>query len=73
MYSIQFADLKAFIQFITGSPVPVGTIVRFIDHEETEAIVANACGRQLTLSTLIKEVSMLALLAIVSSRQYTMP
>ena len=55
MYSIQFADLKAFVQFITGSPVPVGTIiVRFTD-DEAEAIVANTCGRQLTLSTLIEE------------------
>ena len=74
MYSIQFADLKAFVQFITGFPVPVGAIiVCFTDDEEAEAIVANTCGRQLTLSTLIEDVFMSALLAIVPGRQYTMP
>lgn len=70
------AGLKAFIQFITGSPVPVGSIiVSFTDHEEVEAVVANTCGRQLTLSTLIEEedVFVSALLAIVPGRQYTMP
>lgn len=68
------AGLKAFIQFITGSPVPVGCIIAsFTDHEEVEAVVANTCGRQLTLSTLIEDVFVSALLAIVTGRQYTMP
>ena len=69
-----FADLKAFIQFITGSPVPVGTVlVSFTDDEHAQAIVASTCGRQLTLSTLIEDVFVSALLAIVPGRQYTMP
>ena len=70
-----FTDLKAFIQFITGCPVPVGEIaVVFTEDPCAEAIVANTCGRQLTLSSLIQEEALFipALLAVIPGRYYTM-
>ena len=45
-------DLKAFIQFVTGSPAPLGVIaVVFTEDHFAEAVVANTCGKQLTLSS----------------------
>ena len=66
----------ALIQFVTGSPVPVGSIgVQFTEHIEAEAVVASTCGRQLTLSSLIKEEDLFApaLLAIIPGHSYSMP
>ena len=44
-YCVPFVtDLKAFIQFVTGSPTPLGAIaVSFTDDQFAEA-VANTCG-----------------------------
>ena len=67
-------DLKAFIQFVTGCPVPVGNIaVTFTQHPE--AVAANTCGRQIVLSSLIQEEDLFipAMLAIIPGRHYTMP
>ena len=66
-------DLKAFIQFVTESPTPLGAIaVSFTDDHFAEAVVANTCGRQITLSSLIQEEELFTL-AIVPGRYYTMP
>ena len=49
-------ELKAFLQFVTGAPVPVGKVfVTFDSDERAEALSANTCGRQLTLATHIHE------------------
>ena len=68
--TILFIDLKAFIQFVTGCPVPVGNIaVTFTQHPE-----ANTCGRQIVLSSLIQEDLFIpAMLAIIPGHHYTMP
>ena len=46
-------DLKGFLQFVTGSPHPIGNIAVVFDSDESEAIAAGTCGKQLTLSTKI--------------------
>ena len=71
-----FTGLKPFIQFVTGSPIAVGSIaVTFDDSPDAEAISANTCGRQLTLSTAIqnKEIFIAAMTAIVPDTSFTMP
>ena len=47
----------------------------FTEDPCAEAVVANTCGRQLTLSSLIQEEVLFtpALLAIIPGRYYTMP
>ena len=62
--------------FITGCRVAVGKImVSFVSGVGSEAIAANTCGRQITLSTHIKDkyIFIDGLLAIISGRYYTMP
>ena len=67
--------LTAFVQFVTGSPVVSSIVVMFNNSAEAEAISANTCGRQLTLSTLIrdKEVFVSAIAAVVPDTAFTMP
>ena len=62
--------------FTTGCRVAVGKIaVSFVSNAGSEAIAANTCGRQITLSTHIKDKDMFisGLLAIIPGRYYTMP
>lgn len=69
------AELKAFINFITGLEFPVGTIaVRFASDVDAEGVTANTCGRQITLSTGIedKDVFIIALKAIIPDNSFTM-
>ena len=69
------AGLTAFVQFVTGSPVVGRMTVTFDGNAEAEAISANTCGRQLTLSTAIldKEIFASAMAAIVPNTSFTMP
>ena len=46
-------DLKGFLQFVTGSPHPTGSIAVVFDSDESEAIAARTCGKQFTLLTKI--------------------
>ena len=73
--SVTLIDLKAFIQFVSGCPVPVGNIaVSFTQHPDSEAVAANTCGRQIVLSSLIQEDLFIpAMLAIIPGHRYTMP
>ena len=73
---MHLSDLKAFLMFITGCRVAVGKIaVSFVSSSGSEAIAVNTCGRQLTLSTHIKDKDIFVhgLLAIIPGRYYTMP
>ena len=70
------SDLKAFVCYVTGSPVPVGKIIiSFAEGAEAEAIAANTCGRQLTLSSVIqdKQSFIAAMRAIIFDISFTMP
>ena len=52
-------DLQAFLKFVTGRPEPIGQVfVTFEDDEGADAISANTCGRQISLSTHIEEQSL---------------
>ena len=76
VYFFFLPDLKAFIQFVTGSPVAVGRVsVTFDDSMDSQAISANTCGRQLVLSSHIdnKEMFISAMAAIVPEVSFTMP
>ena len=62
--------------FITDCRVAVGKImVSFVSGVRSEAIAANTCGRQTTLSTHIKDKDIFidGLLAIIPGRYYTLP
>ena len=77
MYIITFAcaELKAFINFITGLSFPIGTIaVKFVGAADADAVAANTCGRQITLSTRIedKDIFIVALKAIIPDNSFTM-
>ena len=76
IYPHNVTDLKAFLQFITGCGIPIEKIVvAFVSHANSEAIAAKTCGRQITLSSLIKDEDLFitGLLAIIPGRCYTMP
>lgn len=76
MCIVIFVELKAFLQFVTGAPVPVGKVfVTFDDDEQAEALSANTCGKQLTLCTCISDQHMFtsAMKAIISEETFTMP
>jgi hypothetical protein len=63
--------LKAFIQFVTGSPVVIAKIaVTFDDNADAETISANTCGRHLMLSTALQDMFVAAMTAVVP---FTMP
>ena len=51
-------ELEAFVKHVTSSPYTKGNriYVHFDSHRDAPAFVANTCGRQLTLSTLITDV-----------------
>jgi len=51
-----YKDLQAVLQFVTGSPAPIGQVfITFEDDEGADAISVNPCGRQLSLSTRIQD------------------
>ena len=55
-YCYLHADLKGFLQFVTGSTHTTGNIIINFDSEGNgEAIAASTCGRQLTLSSNIED------------------
>ena len=69
-------DLNAFLQFVTGSPYAIGKIgVTFEENDDAEAISANTCGKQLTLSANICEegVFVAAMMAVIKEIIFTMP
>jgi len=71
-----FTGLKAFIQFVTGSPIAVGRMaVTFDDDADSEPISVNTCGRQLILSSSIqdKEVFIVAMTDVIPEVSFTMP
>ena len=69
-------ELKAFIQFVTGTSVPNGKIfVTFDENEGANVISANTCGRQIVLFTAIsdRDVFMVAMKAVITDDTFTMP
>jgi len=61
---------------VTGSPAPIGQVfVSFDDDESADAISANTCGRQLSLSTHIQDQALLAsaIQALIRDQSFTMP
>lgn len=69
-------ELKAFLQFVTGAPTPVGKVfVTFDGDEGAEALSANTCGKQLTLATFISEQEIFtsAMKAVIAEETFTMP
>ena len=67
---------NTFLQFVTGSPYAIGKIgVTFEENDDAEAISANTCGKQLTLSANIceEEVFVAAMMAIIEEITFTMP
>ncbi len=66
-------DLNAVVQFITGSQSTAGSIMVSFSRD-VDAISANTCGRQLTLSTHILDQTLFntALKMVISENSFTM-
>ena len=76
MYMFVTVDLNAFLRFVTGSPYAVGmVVVMFEANDDAEAISANTCARQLSLSVKIHEedVFVAAMMAVIEEITFTMP
>lgn len=72
-----FADLKAFVFYVTGSPCLIDTLhVKFVSYEGAEAISVSTCSQRITISADIRggeEEFFSAMKAIIHGRTYTMP
>lgn len=59
MYISLIAELKAFLEYVTGTAAVSGNSIALVFHSEGDhqmaAVVSNTCGPQLTLSKLITD------------------